>query len=317
MKLSQKKVLIFSLDTDVKMLSIYYTSTSNVEFIVRSGSNIVPSYFHPNKFISHIKNELKEESLIPIFARSMLKVFALLGCDFLPTFYGISHSLAMKVFMDMSKKSPLRIPEDFIKLMLKIYQEKYSSFKRLFPQESADVSDAIMGTREILKGAKGCEYEILPLPSVLKLQERRAEIVTLLWTGKLNDEQPNYFGFEMIENKWKPKLQMIDDPFYSNPKTWIEGCGCKSICFDQKNRCKCQNSPGRGNTCSPFTCKSCKCFKRVQESEDEDLTLSSQYQGFMDQLSDEDESESDYSFESLENDEEYREFVDLDDSFTE
>ena len=37
----------------------------------------------------------------------------------------------------------------------------------------------------------------------------------------------------------------------------------------------------------------------------------------MDQLSDEDESESDYSFESLENDEEYREFVDLDDSFTE
>ena len=156
------------------------------------------------------------------------------------------------------QKSPLRIPEDFIKLMLKIYQEKYSSFKRLFPQESADVSDAIMGTREILKGAKGCEYEILPLPSVLKLQERRAEIVTLLWTGKLNDEQPNYFGFEMIENKWKPKLQMIDDPFYSNPKTWIEGCGCKSICFDQKNRCKCQNSPGRGNTCSPFTCKSCK-----------------------------------------------------------
>ena len=115
----------------------------------------------------------------------MLKVFALLGFDFLPTFYGISHSLAMKVFMDMSKKSPLRMPEDFIKLMLKIYQEKYSSFKRLFPQESADVSDAIMGTREILKGAKGCEYEILPLPSVLKLQERRAEIVTLLWNGKL------------------------------------------------------------------------------------------------------------------------------------
>ena len=131
MKLSQKKVLIFSLDTDVKMLSIYYTSTSNVEFIVRSGSNIVPSYFHPNKFISRIKNELKEESLIPIFARSMLKVFALLGCDFLPTFYGISHSLAMKVFMDMSKKSPLRIPEDFIKLMLK-YTKKNIHHSRDF-----------------------------------------------------------------------------------------------------------------------------------------------------------------------------------------
>ena len=74
MKLTEKKVLIFSLDTDVKMLSIYYTSTSNVEFIVRSGSNIVPSYFHPIKFISQVRNNLKEESLIPIFARSMLKV---------------------------------------------------------------------------------------------------------------------------------------------------------------------------------------------------------------------------------------------------
>ena len=74
MKLTEKKVLIFSLDTDVKMLSIYYTSTSNVEFIVRSGSNIVPSYFHPIEFISQVRNNLKEESLIPIFARSMLKV---------------------------------------------------------------------------------------------------------------------------------------------------------------------------------------------------------------------------------------------------
>ena len=118
MKLCQKKVLIFSLDTDVKMLSIYYSSISNVEFIVRSGSNIVPSYFHPNKFISQIKNALKEESLIPTFARSMLKVFALLGCDFLPTFHGISHSLGMQVFIEMFKNGPLRIPDDFLKLML-------------------------------------------------------------------------------------------------------------------------------------------------------------------------------------------------------
>ena len=186
-----------------------------------------------------------------------------------------------------------------------------------------------MGTREILKGAKGCEYEILPLHSVLRLQERRAEIVTLLWTGKLDNEQPKHFGFEMVDDKWKPKLQMNDDPFYSSPKTWIEGCGCKSKCSDPKKRCKCQDNPGRGNTCSAFTCKSCKCFKRVQDSEEEDLTLSDQYQSYMDQLSDEedqtlsnqssddDESDLDYSFESLENDEEYSEFVEVDESFTE
>ena len=161
----------------------------------------------------------------------------------------------MKIF----KEVPVRTPNDFLNLMLKIYQEKYSSFNRLFPQESTDISANIMVTREILKGAKGCEYEILPLPSVIKLQERRAEIVTLLWTGELKNEEPNYFGFEKATDKWTPKLQMKDDPFYSSPKTWIGGCGCKSKCSDKKKKCKCQTDEGRGNTCSPFTCKYCKC----------------------------------------------------------
>ena len=85
----------------------------------------------------------------------------------------------------------------------------------------------------------------------------------------------------------------------------------------------------RGNTCSPFTCKSCKCFKREQESQEENLTLSNQYQDFIDQMSDEedldlsnqyesdeDESELDDSWESSEN-EGYAMFAELDDSFTE
>ena len=74
--------------------------------------------------------------MIPTFARSMLKVFALLGCDFLPTFHGVSHSLGMEVFMNMFKRGPARTPDDFFNSMLKIYQEKYSSFNRLFPQEN-------------------------------------------------------------------------------------------------------------------------------------------------------------------------------------
>ena len=74
--------------------------------------------------------------MIPTFARSMLKVFALLGCDFLSTFHGVSHSLGMEVFMKMFKRGPVRTPDDFFNSMLKIYQEKYSSFNRLFPQEN-------------------------------------------------------------------------------------------------------------------------------------------------------------------------------------
>ena len=93
--------------------------------------------------------------------------------------------------------------------------------------------------------------------------------------------------------------------------------------------CNCQKDELRGNTCSPFTCKSCKCFERVQESQEENLTLSNQYQDFIDQMSDEedldlsnqyesdeDESELDDSWESSEN-EGYARFAELDDSFTE
>ena len=79
-----------------------------------------------------------------------------------------------------------------------------------------------------------------------------------------------------------------------------------------------------------YKCKNCKCFKRVQDSEEEDLTLSNQYQDYIDQMSDEEdlnisdqyqsddyESDLEDSFESLEHDEENTEFVEIDDSFTE
>ena len=78
------------------------------------------------------------------------------------------------------------------------------------------------------------------------------------------------------------------------------------------------------------TCKSYKCFKRVLECEEEDLTLSNQYQDYIDQMSDEEdlnisdqyqsddyESELEDSFESLENYDENTEFAELGDSFKE
>ena len=48
----------------------------------------------------------------------------------------------------------------------------------------------------------------------------------------------------------------------------------------------------REQKCSRFTCKSCKCFKRQKENEDDDVVLSSRFQDFIDQMgSSEDESE--------------------------
>ena len=152
----------------------------------------------------------------------------------------ISHAFGMKVFMELVKTSPLKAPEDYLDFILKTYQEKFSSFKRLYPVDTENIEKKILETREVLKGAKGCENEVLPLPSVLKLQERRAEIVTCIWTGELTDEEPNEFGFEQIDGNWKPKLQCDDDPFYSNPKTMLGGCGCKTKCSDKSNRCSCQ-----------------------------------------------------------------------------
>ena len=154
-----------------------------------------------------------------------------------------------------------------------------------------------------MKGVKGCENEILPLTSVI-----------CIWVGELTDENPNEFGFEKRNENWKPKLQCDDDPFYTNPKTMLGGCGCKTKCSEKGNRCSCQRNPDRGNkcSCSAFTCKHCKCFKRQKESSEEDLI--NQYQDLMDQLSDTDGSEyGDESVASLsENEQEFDDFDHLD-----
>ena len=51
----------------------------------------------------------------------------------------------------------------------------------------------------------------------------------------------------------------------------------------------------RKQNCSRFTCKSCHCFKRQKDDEDEDLALSSRFQNFLDQLSSSEEDSTDES----------------------
>ena len=82
-------------------------------------------------------------------------------------------------------------------------------------------------------------------------------------------------------------MQDLRDKYYCLPNELLKGCGCKStVCT---KRCQCVK---REQKCSRFTCKSCKCFKRQKENEDDDVVISSRFQDFNDQMgSIEDESE--------------------------
>ena len=91
---------------------------------------------------------------------------------------------------------------------------------------------------------------------------------------------------------WRPQIQDIDDPYYNKPRELLEGCSCKKDCVVSK-KCSCMSNANRGKKCSRLTCKSCPCFKRVKDSVNEDLQLSTRYQNFMDDLSDDSLDNSD------------------------
>ena len=90
------------------------------------------------------------------------------------------------------------------------------------------------------------------------------------------------------------------DEFYRLPQVMMIFCSCKSNC---SNRCKCKKSDSILRTCSRLLCKTCKCFTKDKEGEDEDIILSQRYQGFLDGLSsdesEEEESDLDTSIESV------------------
>ena len=52
------RVLVHSLDTDVKMISVFYSAkhSSNKTVIIRSGSGLVPSYFDPKMVLNYMRN---------------------------------------------------------------------------------------------------------------------------------------------------------------------------------------------------------------------------------------------------------------------
>ena len=62
----------------------------------------------------------------------------------------------------------------------------------------------------------------------------------------------------------------------------MKGCFCKG---GGGGRWQCKKDEDRANKCSRFTCKSCKCYKRIAETQDENVVLSSRLQDHLDGMS--------------------------------
>ena len=218
-----------------------------------------------------------------------MTAYSFFGCDYNAGFAGITHGHGLNTFHELSKENILKTRDDFLKLILTAYANKYRTMQLLFSTEEELTEDEkIMHFRGLLKAMKGNEKNSIPLPSVLKLQFNRSKYISQFWLGKLTEaDHPEENGWSILDSKLELKMQDLRDKYYCLPNELLKGCGCKStVCT---KRCQCVK---REQKCSRLTCKSCKCFKRQKENEDDDVVLSSRFQDFIDQMgSSEDESE--------------------------
>ena len=114
--------------------------------------------------------------------------------------------------------------EDFLTLILRIYQSQNSGLKRLFAsgETKNNIEDKIMMSRYLIKTFKGCEKESLPLPSVLKLHILRSEFLVKLMTMEDFDLLPEDNGWVYNGNEFIMQLQSEDDPYYDLPKKNVD-----------------------------------------------------------------------------------------------
>lgn len=184
-------------------------------------------------------------------------------------------------------------------LTLKIYENKNKGIKRLFPNDDEmETAEKIMEARSVLKSLRGIESECIPLPSVLRLHFSRATFLAEFLTNQAYTDDPSRNGWISKEGDYEIKLQNEDDQYCKTPKEMMMFCSCRTKC---SSRCKCKKSDSVLKTCSRLLCKSCKCYTKEIEGENEDPVISLRYQSFMDQLSsDESEEEEDELDASIE-----------------
>ena len=155
---------------------------------------MIPVFFTPRKVVDYMTNNYVGDD-IEKKCLSLIKAYALWGCDYLPGFFSINHGLGMMSFDELWRNQAISPTKDFLELILKTYQNKNQLLKRLYTESpDINVDTRMMQTREVLKSARGVENLTIPLPSVLKLQIFRAEYVSKMWTSFSFTERPENFG---------------------------------------------------------------------------------------------------------------------------
>ena len=163
--------------------------------VIKSGSNLIPSYFYPQKMLDALNKKFGDD--VGKFVENLLKIYATFGCDYLPCFAHISHAYAMKVYQEVYNERPFNCLDDFLWLILKVYEKKNRTLKKLFPDMKDDLSldEMILRTRGAIKSVRGSDILTIPLPSVLRLHLRRADLVQQFWTGSTENLDPSLYGF--------------------------------------------------------------------------------------------------------------------------
>ena len=158
-------------DSDVKMLSTVNGRTQKLSYEVDlHWQNHI--FMHKKRYMQkELKHEDDDDLLQQV--RSLVKAYVLLGCDSNAGFHNISHAYGIKIFIESSKTMLFSTEEDFLLLLLTIYESRNAGLKRFFEMEETNVNieEKLLRTRYFIKTLKGCEKDTIPLPSVLKLHK--------------------------------------------------------------------------------------------------------------------------------------------------
>ena len=264
--LGAKKFLVHSLDCDVKILSIYWSSLMpDVEIVIKSSKSISSTYFYPGQILRYMsaKYICKSQEDLARLARSLLRTYIILGNDCTPSFRNYSHTFGLQVFDKLSKESILESEDDFLFFIMKMYQEKNGSLRKMTIKRNVQIDEQIMEARCILKSVKGVEEEAIPLPSCLKLQFQRSVFQVRSYSSEEIYLNPEDYGYTKKQVNFEVQLQNQKDPYYLLPKELFKGCSCKSECG---LKCSCMKTDKRGRKCSKITCK-CSCEEDTVRSD--------------------------------------------------
>ena len=288
-----KKILVYSLDTDVKILSLYFASLMpEIEIVIKYGSGLCNSYFYPKHVMNYYKTEfdLDTQNKVLQHAKNVVKAYCYFGNDSCPGFNKITHGYGLSVFNEMRKSQEISSENDFMKLILKVYEKKNKSQQHLFPSSKQEMSieQRIVETRSVIKSIKCSERETIPIPGNLTLQYKRADFLCNFWIDEKFNENPADYGWIDRNGKFEIVLQDEESDLYKIPMKMMVSCSCtKNEC----KKCKCAKTKEINGKCSQVLCKSCQCYKRNRDSEEEDLLLSTEFQSYLDDLSSDEENE--------------------------